>query len=76
MKSVLKNYVKPKLGTKRLSDIQAYEVQKLYNEFEKARFIVSDCSLCSRCFFICYETSDQMANASAKSLRTLRTSET
>lgn len=32
---VLKNYVKPTLGTKRLSDIQAYEVQKLYNDLIK-----------------------------------------
>ena len=32
---VLKNYVKPTLGAKRLSDIQAYEVQKLYNDLSK-----------------------------------------
>ncbi len=33
--AVLKNYVKANLGTKRLSDIQAYEVQKLYNDLIK-----------------------------------------
>jgi integrase len=33
--AVLKNYVKPTLGAKRLSDIQAYEVQKLYNDLKK-----------------------------------------
>ena len=32
---VLKNYVKATLGTKRLSDIQSYEVQKLYNDLSK-----------------------------------------
>ena len=32
---ILKNYVKPMLGVKRLSDIQAYEVQKLYNDLSK-----------------------------------------
>ncbi len=33
--SILKNYIKPTLGAKRLSDIQAYEVQKLYNDLKK-----------------------------------------
>jgi integrase len=33
--SVLRNYVRSKLGSKRLSDIQAYEVQKLYNNMKK-----------------------------------------
>lgn len=32
--SILRNYVRLKLGAKRLSDIQAYEVQKLYNEMK------------------------------------------
>jgi integrase len=34
-KAILENYVKSKLGAKRLSDIQAYEVQKLYNDLKK-----------------------------------------
>jgi len=34
-KAILENYVKPKLGSKRLSDIQAYEVQKLYSDMKK-----------------------------------------
>ena len=33
--SILRNYVRSKLGAKRLSDIQAYEVQKLYNDMKK-----------------------------------------
>jgi integrase len=33
--SILRNYVRSKLGSKRLSDIQAYEVQKLYNDMKK-----------------------------------------
>lgn len=33
--SILQNYVKAKLGAKRLSEIQAYEVQKLYNDMKK-----------------------------------------
>ncbi len=32
---MLKNYVRTKLGAKRLSDIQAYEVQNLYNDLKK-----------------------------------------
>jgi integrase len=34
-KAVLNNYIKKPLGAKRLSDIQAYEVQKLYNDLSK-----------------------------------------
>jgi integrase len=33
--SILQNYVRGRLGLKRLSDIQAYEVQKLYNDMTK-----------------------------------------
>jgi integrase len=36
--SILRNYVRSKLGSKRLSDIQAHEVQKLYNEMKTAGF--------------------------------------
>lgn len=33
---ILRNYVKPKLGKKKLSDIQSYEVQNLYNDLKKS----------------------------------------
>jgi integrase len=33
--SILKNYVRGKLGLKRLSDVQSHEVQKLYNNMTK-----------------------------------------
>lgn len=33
--TILRSCIKPKLGSKRLSDIQAYEVQKLYNDMKK-----------------------------------------
>jgi integrase len=33
--SVLKNYVRAVIGQKKLSDIQAYEVQKLYNDMKQ-----------------------------------------
>lgn len=36
--SLLNCHVRPKIGAKRLSDIQAYEVQKLYNEMKKANY--------------------------------------
>lgn len=37
-KWLLNHFVREKLGQKRLSDIQAYEVQKLYNEMKKANY--------------------------------------
>jgi integrase len=36
--SLLNCHVRPKIGAKRLSDIQAYEVQKLSNEMKKAAY--------------------------------------
>ncbi len=36
--SLLNCHVRNKLGSKRLSDIQAYEIQKLYNEMKKANY--------------------------------------
>ncbi|MGI8542161.1 MAG: tyrosine-type recombinase/integrase [Aridibacter sp.] len=36
--SLLNNHVRPKLGTKRLSDIREYEIQKLYNDMKKADY--------------------------------------
>ena len=33
---MLRLYVKPKLGTKRLSDVQAHEIQKVYNGMRKS----------------------------------------
>jgi len=36
--SLLNCHVRKKLGAKRLSDIQAYEVQKLYNEMKKVNY--------------------------------------
>ncbi len=32
---IVRNYIKPKLGRKRLSDVQSYDVQKLYNDMKK-----------------------------------------
>ncbi len=37
-KFLFKRYIREKLGSKRLSDIQAYEIQKLYNEMKKANY--------------------------------------
>ena len=37
-KWLLKQYIRPKLGAKRLSDVQAYEIQKLYNDMKKANY--------------------------------------
>lgn len=36
--SLLNCHVRKRIGAKRLSDIQAYEVQKLYNEMKKANY--------------------------------------
>lgn len=36
--SLLNCHVRKKLGLKRLSDIQAYEIQKLYNDMKKANY--------------------------------------
>jgi integrase len=36
--SLLRNHIRPKLGLKRLCDIQAFEVQKLYNDMIKADY--------------------------------------
>ncbi|NNE98000.1 MAG: site-specific integrase [Pyrinomonadaceae bacterium] len=36
--SLIKNHIRPKLGLKRLCDIQSYEIQKLYNEMIKAKY--------------------------------------
>ncbi|HMQ04883.1 MAG TPA: tyrosine-type recombinase/integrase [Pyrinomonadaceae bacterium] len=33
---MLRLYVKPRLGTKRLSDVEAHEIQKVYNEMRKS----------------------------------------
>jgi integrase len=37
-KWLLNRYIRPKLGSKRLSDIQSYEVQKIYNDMKKAKY--------------------------------------
>ncbi|HEY0459261.1 MAG TPA: tyrosine-type recombinase/integrase [Pyrinomonadaceae bacterium] len=37
-KSLLNRHIRPKLGLKRLCDLQAYEIQKLYNEMKKADY--------------------------------------
>lgn len=36
--SLLRNHVRKVIGQKRLSDIQSYEIQKLYNDMKKASF--------------------------------------
>ncbi len=36
--SLLNSHIRAKLGAKRLSDIQSYEVQKLYNDMKKAGY--------------------------------------
>lgn len=33
---ILRLYIKPKLGNKRLSDVQAHEIQKVYNDMRKS----------------------------------------
>jgi len=37
-KWLLKSYIREKIGAKRLSDIQAYEIQKIYNDMKKANY--------------------------------------
>ncbi len=37
-KWLLNRYIREKLGSKRLSDIQAYEIQKIYNDMKKANY--------------------------------------
>jgi hypothetical protein len=45
--SLFKNHVRPRLGLKRVTDIQAYEIQTLYNGMIAAGYSSRNCSACT-----------------------------